>query len=277
MLITQREHLLKSMRDVLACGGNIAIYGWIKSNHSELTMLYEKTGRIRFFEKKTKTVSVSGDFVIMTPFINHTDKTKLKTTVPSLYPHPIHIGEIKSLLRECANLITKKVVHPSTSFKVAQETAGQLDINELEKQLILTEVLVVVDQFDTFASKFHELSTTHPEGLVSALLLSKILKGLEDFKYSSKKLIRLGWLIPVIRNGKRNVSMYRASEKLKARIQADNVEEPKDSIEKALFLRVKKPRLVRKIEKLQKEIEAIRADIARCEIAEQLLKQLEDL
>lgn len=100
----QIEHLKRTIESTLQQGGTITVYGWLNSNHNEVTRFYESMGRIAFIERREKLLNVNGELVLFTRFISHRDQKKLKMKAKSLYPHPVHIGILRNALAECRHL-----------------------------------------------------------------------------------------------------------------------------------------------------------------------------
>jgi len=275
MLHRQKEYLIELIRRVLAEDGTITVYGWRDSNHSSQTRECAETGRIHFIERKSKIVDVQGDLVIFTKYVKHADRYKMQGKF-NIYPRTCEISTIKSILLECKSLIVKKKIQSDTQFDIDEvnpEVTKQ-DINELEKFLFLTEV--IVDGYDKFASGFKAHSEKNPQKLVGAHIVGRLLKEV-GLKVHVRDLVKGNWLEPVVQQGKTKVGCYKAGNKLQVRLDADRKEEPSDPIEKAIFLRDRKPFISEKIAEIQKNLEFWQNQMLRVEKAEDLLRQLGEL
>jgi hypothetical protein len=290
MIPKQKKYLIRLIRETLAKDGNITIYGWIDLNHDSITRAYGRTERIHFVERRDKVVGVKGNLVIFTKFISHADQQKMPGKI-NFYSYPIEIRDIKDILVKCSDLIVKKKVHAEVQhFDLDEKNPdpAPMDLNELEKFILQTEVKV--DKYDKLARLFVKDAETHPDNLVSTSMIGKILQtlnseGLEP-PLSVKELVSQGWIVPVKKEGKMKVGWYKAGENLQARINADNQDEPADdAIEKALFLRKRRPFFEEKLAELDKEreillaeLDARRASVAlqleRCDKSEDLLAQI---
>ncbi|HCC05180.1 TPA: hypothetical protein DEP58_02640 [Patescibacteria group bacterium] len=276
MLHRQKEYLIRLIRRVLAAGGTITVYGWRDSNHNPQTRECAETERIRFTERKSKIVGVQGDLVIFTKYIKHADMYKMQGKF-NVYPRACEISTIKSILLECESLIVRKKIQTDTQhFDFTGVNPGVItqDINELEKFLLLTEV--IVDSYDKFASEFKAHAEKNPQKLVGAHAVGRLLKEV-GLKVHMRDLIKGSWLEPVVQPGKKKVGWYKAGNKLQSRLDADKKEEPSDPIEKAIFLRDRKPFIAEKIAEIQKNLEFWQNQIVRVEKAEDLLRQLGEL
>lgn len=279
MKAIQLKHLMQVIRDKLMEEKNITILGWVDSNHSPKTRVYEKTGRVIFVEIKSKVAKVKGDFVIFTEFVSHSDIKRSQKSANSLYPHTVSIGEIKIILSKFENLIVPKktkVPKKYTGLDILfhNKPESTISLNTLEKQLIRTEVKV--DTYDKLAQLFMTASLLNPEGLVGAQTLGKMIREVELPKRTTP-LIKSGWIVPVTQDGKSKVGWYKAGEKLKEKMNIGKIEEPKDIIEKAQFLMDRRSFHESKIKELRTQIEFHESEIERGDSSELLLQKLKEL
>ena len=276
MLQRQKEYLIQLIRQVLTAGGTITVYGWRDSNHNPQTRECAETERISFIERKSKIVGVQGDLVIFTKHVKHADRYKMQGKF-NIYPRACEISIIKSVLLECKSLIVRKKIQADiqhSDFNGVNPGIITQDINELEKFLLLTEV--IVDGYDKFACGFKSHAEKNPQKLVGAHAVGKLLKE-TGLKVHVRNLIKGNWLEPIVQPGKSKVGWYKAGEKLQVRMDADRTEEPSDPIEKAIFLRERKPFIEEKIASIEKELQFWQNQLNRVGKAEDLLRQFEEL
>lgn len=277
MKTMQHRHLMQVIRDKLVKGKNITIFGWLDSNHSPNTRKYERTGRIIFLEKKGKVAKVSGDFVLFTEFISHPDQKKMQKTTSSLYPHTVSIGLIKSILAKLESLIVAKPKASGEGMTLEEiailEKEQELSLNELEQILIDTEI--IMDKYERLATRFKDVSNSHPEGLVSINEVAKILKDL-GFEKNARVLAKDGWLISHTSEGGKKIGWYKSGPKLQELIKKGKIEEPKDPMEKLDFLIKQEPYFDAKIAEIQEQLALWEAQRARVKTAKEIKRKIEE-
>jgi hypothetical protein len=273
----QKSYLLKLVRNKLENGKNLTIFGWKPSNHNQQTREYESSGRVRFFAKEGRISGINGDLILMTRFVSHADQERIQNIASNVYTRVISMGVLRDVLNECSGLIVKIETVPKQNTGVADKTATQTDhlnLNELENHIMETEEKM--DQFDRFANQFNNVATLNPEGCVSSIATTAMLRDLA-IEESARKLVGKGWLIPVRAGENKKVSKYKAGKKLQERINKGKMEEPEDPIEKIRYLIAKEDYFKMKQAEAQMELERWETQLERVNSAKQIMNELSEL
>ncbi len=275
-MVAKEVNLLTTARSKLSKGMVICILGWLPKNHDSLTKEFERTGKVKFFEVTNASNVQNNHFVIPTRFVSHRSIKALRTKHVWNTVHTI--GEVKRVLNQCADLIFKQIrvreeIVPEPLFKEVTEEVIPTGIQELER--IILEGEVVVDMYDKIAMYLKGEFEKCPSG-IGTRTIAKTLRD-NGSEITAKDLVRDGWLLPQTSPDSSKIGFYLPSEKLKKRMFLEREEEPKDGIEKAQFLLRRKPIIEGQVTELKKQIDELKKQLARCQAAEELLRQLEDI
>ncbi len=253
----QKEYLISEVRKRLENGDNITIYGWRWYVYGVLKK-YEDTGRILFVLGDEKRVPL-GNYLIHTQFVDHASLAKFDAEGVLRYKHPLDANDIKSILKECADLIVKKKSCIGSSVWSVEDSVRVVEVEEVS----LIDTIIKLDHEikgenmsleQKFAVKFLEVAKKDPDGKVSQHEVGNIRREL-GIKKSTAAFVNADFILGQKTPGKQKVGWYIAKDKLRALAEQAQEQAPADPFEKIKWVIENKPTHQQKIQELQAEIE----------------------
>ena len=272
------DALIREVRATLESGLSIAVVGWRDSNHDAFTRGLPKQ-KVIFLEASALNVPERAGYLLFTRFVYHTQFNRLRKG-RSHYPGTLETGEIKRLLRSCADLLLPALAQ-SAALPVPE---GMTEVQAAEAALAVQELGDDVLDFLTTPKEKHEMSemdkfveafqkeaaaNKEVPDAVGKKILGKLIDQILGKAYNAQKLAKDHWIEGVRRVEGGPIGYWKAGPKMQQATK-DLDQEPDDPYELAKFLVRQKPSIEAELAKLQKKL-------ARVETAEKVLAQLDQL
>lgn len=271
--------LSERVRLVLTEGKQIAVFGWMEKNHDPHTKGLP-LDKVQFFERPPDTFPVKTALILMTKFVSHTERNRVRRQ-NEVYSIPLHIGQVKSVLRAAANLLEV----PQHSQETSSLNAGSEEVPLcIEIPQIRTESLyqllarqpeekrpTMSEEMRTFVTEFSFTAKLHPEGLVSKTTLGRILSK-SGLTLSPKALIKEGWLEAISPGEGKKIAWYKAGPTM---LTTSMKPEPKNMFEKARQRIEERAKLLEEKADLEQQLAVISRSLEDIAKIEALLTELE--
>ena len=264
------------MRDALATGRKVVIFGWKQSNHSPFTQELSDE-KVRLFERLPDTLPQNVGVVIGTRFIRHAEMDRVrKQHSGDLFTLPM--GEIKRILVACADVLAPAPKAPrvrEVPMVTAAPAAPLPAPAPVQMPVTLKAEPSEEEKMDTdhvFAKAFMEAVESGPHRSLSRNVVAKLRKNIFGDQKSIEQLVRDKWLEPI--KSEKRVSSYKAGAHM---LEIITSKEPADPIEGARWLISSKTDLEKKKADLEQELESTIRRLEQVKQAEELLRKLEEL
>ncbi len=222
----QIENVLKArMLEVLSEGRKVAVIGWRSSNHNRTTRRFADSGKILFLPHNKRDLGQSIGYVIFTRFVGHSDQERMQRKTNG-HTRVIKVGVIKRVLEACKGVLGDDSVK-SFASDVATYDATLLDHFEVtnrslhvptEKSSPVIHSEISIERNEMNFKKLAELFVEKADrnGCVGKMKLGRIGKecGIKNTAY----LVRNGYVVPKISEGRKHAGQYSATEKLLGQI-----------------------------------------------------------
>jgi hypothetical protein len=200
-----------------------------------------------------------------------------------VYPHILETGNIKQVLKACAELMSK----PSTPDEHGTELAPIEPLAAVLPTPIPTvAALHSIDTMDLnlheqprtpeehFAHEFYELAGHADGATISKYQASNLVRKHFGDEYATKDLVEKGFLVPKVAEGRTKTGQYAAGEKL---MEIMSAPPPKNPIDRAHWLIEQEQELRAEESEIRSRLTEIETALTRIEKAKELIRQLEEL
>ncbi len=287
MIEIHRQALLQRMRGVLAEGKILVVLGWRDSNHDHQTRQTSREGRVMFYHQVPSSLGSKVGLVISNQFINHSDFNRIKARM-EIHPVVLPNGEIKRLLKDCADLlrpaalplsittvvlnnVVEKPQSPIAPTIIESLTALLNQGQRKDKEMVMTQ-----QPIDKFIKLFRAEAEKNGEGLVSKNVVGE-LRRKAGITASNSAMVAEGWLEPVISEGSTHAGQYRATKKLLEHTGEEPPIESADPVVRARRLIAEKSKVEEQITLEKVTLLELEEKLKKIQSAEELLGQLEKL
>lgn len=264
----QDQALINRVHDTLEKGRVVAVLGWMKSNHDKFTRRVQKTGKVIFYEKSPDRLGTSVGFAIFRLGITHSDFQRLSVRT-DCHPTVLSHGDIKRVLRVCCK---EQQVKPVVPVVVPEPVV--VSIPKLEVPVQTAPEEKKMEDMAGFIKAF--MKEAGDAGVVGRNSLGIIRRncGIDG---PNTKLVKLGWIVPVVSEGRTEVGSYKASEKMLKEAGLPGVVPSDDPFAQARAFIAREPMLVEEVLQAEIKLEELRAKLSQISAAKELLAKLTEL
>lgn len=275
LLDVQREALIRRVRETLEANHVIAVMGW-RSNHHTLFTKGLSERRVKFYncDNPPKCLGPTVGLILCAEYANHSHTERIKDS--RMYSVVVHYHVIIHILETCTDFLTRPcspTAHDPPHVVATEPTVQTIPAVEIDDAVL--DFLTVpreekhMSTIQEFAEAFLTMAAANKRkpGYVGKMDLSKLRKE-HAVEQTTQDLVRSGWLVGEVGKGKTNIGWYKPGREML--VAEKEKPEPADPYELAKFLIAQKPDLL-------VQIDEINTKLARIEIAEKALKQLDDL
>lgn len=279
LLDTQLKALTQRVRETLLASRVVVVMGWRVNHHTLFTKsLPERKVRFYVNDKPPKSLGGTVGLVLYSEYLAHSDVERIKRGINGniVYPVVVHYRTIIAIIESCKDLMAVQTyvtaVGETSAVTPVAQPARAIAVQDLSEDVL--DFLTTppkekhkMNNMERFAKEF--LRTVDSEGRVGKVMLGRLRVhcGVEE---SVSKLVRDGWLEPVVTPGCQKAGWYKAGEMiLQTGVDQEKVE-PEDPYELAKFLVAQKNGVLAEKAEVEKKL-------ARIELAEKVLEQLAGL
>jgi len=297
----QREALIQTVGEVLGKNQKVVVVGWRDSNHSPETREIARTGLVEFVLDPPSRFGSNVGLILFTKFHGHAKFYQLRK---NSFVHPVILsnGTIKKILEgsrdsfvKAQDRITKEKLKAGTdlSWPVAVSAVVNhltadikpTSIAEHPQEQVMsenpTETPVTLPPSTPDFEKFKRLFTEQSEvenGMVGKVTLGNIRRqcGLE--KVSNHDLVKQGYVISVVSEGRTHAGRYRAGAKMTSEVTPPHrAQEINDPIVKARILIGNEAMVMDEIRTIETRLENLKLELTRIKEARELIERIENM